>query len=394
MASFTKIKADIIYTNVSPPAYDQVLVLDISGKVLSIDPAGEHDPASLNFVDGILVPGFVNAHCHLELSHMKGKINTGTGLIRFVEDVVARRDDDPEKIQDSIWNADEEMCRNGIVAVGDICNRIDTLACKNESSLFYYSFVEMFDFWQDQLAHQFYQQYKEVYDAIEASDGHQKSAVPHAPYSVSRQLFRLINDLNQGEKTISIHNQETAPENEMFMHKQGPFLALFEKMGFSFAHFHATGESSIKYALENLDPKHRQLFVHNTQTTTGDIHAAQERFPKSYWVSCPNANLYIENRLPDYQAFIDREAKICLGTDSLTSNWQLSILEEMKTIAKYQSFISFDDLIKWATINGAEALGVDDRFGRIAPGKTPGINLIKLKGNDKLGPDSTMEKIC
>jgi cytosine/adenosine deaminase-related metal-dependent hydrolase len=394
MALFRKVKADAFYSNVHPADTSSLVVLDNQGKILNIEPASDHDPASVQFLSGVIVPGFVNAHCHLELSHMKGLLPTGTGLLKFIEGVVSQRDRNQEEIADAILNADEEMRKAGIVAVGDICNRTDTFEVKNSSDLFYYSFVEMFDFWQDHLAQSFFDQYKAVYDAITESPGHQKSAVPHAPYSVSKQLFKLINSLNTGARSVSIHNQETPQEDQMFVEKGGPFIPLFEKMGFSFQHFEATGHSSIRYALENLDSSQTQLFVHNTMTQREDIQAAQNFNEKSYWVSCPNANLYIENRLPNYQLFIEEDAKVCLGTDSLTSNWQLSILEEMKTIAKYQSNISLDNLILWATKHGAEALGIQADYGTIEVGKSPGLNLLRIAPDGSIIADSRVEKIC
>jgi len=112
-------------------------------------------------------------------------------------------------------------------------------------------------------------------------------------------------------------------------------------------------------------------------TTAEDISIAQDRLPKCYWVTCPNANLYIENKLPDYQSFVDNGARVCIGTDSLSSNWQLSIFEEMKVIKKYQSRIDDLEIIKWATYNGAEALGYDD-LGSLKMGVSPGINLIDV----------------
>jgi cytosine/adenosine deaminase-related metal-dependent hydrolase len=394
MTHFRKVKADAFYSNVSPADANSLLIVDNQGKILSIEPALDHDPASVQFLSGVLIPGFINAHCHLELSHMKGRLPTGTGLLKFIEGVVSQRNSDQEEISDAISHADEEMRQAGIVAVGDICNRTDTIEVKNKSALYYHSFVEMFDFWQDNFAQKFFDQYRAVYDAIAESPGHKKSAVPHAPYSVSRQLFKLINALNKNARSVSIHNQETPAEDQMFLEKKGPFIPLFEKMGFSFPHFEATGQTSIRYALENLDASQRQLFVHNTLTTRDDIRAAQSTNARCYWVSCPNANLYIENRLPNYQFFIGEGAKVCLGTDSLTSNWQLSILEEMKTIAKYQSKISLDLLILWATKHGAEALGIEDAYGTIEVGKSPGLNLIKIDQTGSLLPDSTVEKIC
>jgi cytosine/adenosine deaminase-related metal-dependent hydrolase len=131
------------------------------------------------------------------------------------------------------------------------------------------------------------------------------------------------------------------------------------------------------YALQYLDPQQRTLFVHNTLTTPDDIRAAQHWSPNTFWATCPNANLYIENRLPNYRYFIENQARVTIGTDSLTSNWQLSVLEEMKTIARYQSYVPFETLLRWATLNGAQALGFDDTLGSFEPGKRPGILLLQ-----------------
>src|SRR4030095_1765949 len=120
----------------------------------------------------------------------------------------------------------------------------------------------------------------------------------------------------------------------------------------------------------------RTLFIHNTLTSSEDIKAAQAWNKNVFWATCPNANLYIENRLPTYSSFLETNANVTIGTDSLTSNWQLSILEEMKTISKYQSYIPFDTLLKWATLNGAKALGMEGNLGSLEIGKRPGVLLL------------------
>jgi cytosine/adenosine deaminase-related metal-dependent hydrolase len=127
-----------------------------------------------------------------------------------------------------------------------------------------------------------------------------------------------------------------------------------------------------------MDPNQRTLFVHNTLTSREDIAAAHTWSDKVYWATCPNANLFIENKLPDYQFFIDADARMTIGTDSLSSNWQLSILEEMKTISRYQSYVPFDTLLQWATLNGARALGMEDELGSLEAGKAPGVLLLTM----------------
>jgi cytosine/adenosine deaminase-related metal-dependent hydrolase len=207
-------------------------------------------------------------------------------------------------------------------------------------------------------------------------------------------LFGRIRAVNEDDATVSIHNQETAHEDEFFLTGTGGFLDFFKAFNFPIDHFQPTGRHSIYYALENLNPKNRNLFVHNTMTTPTDIQAAHAwGGDRVYWATCANANLYIENRMPHYKFFIDNNAKMTVGTDSLTSNWQLSVLEEMKTIARYQSYVPFETLIRWATLNGAEALGFEADLGSIEVGKTPGLNLLSLDTDLKLNADTQVERL-
>ena len=144
-----KITADKVYTISDDPIEKGVIIIDEKGKIKDITTRAEHDDTSLEKYKGIIVPGFINTHCHLELSHMKGKVHTGTGLIPFISSVVQFRDFLEEFILAEIEQADQEMWENGIVAVGDISNKLDTQATKEKSKIRYYTFVEMFDFMHD-----------------------------------------------------------------------------------------------------------------------------------------------------------------------------------------------------------------------------------------------------
>jgi cytosine/adenosine deaminase-related metal-dependent hydrolase len=362
------ITADWVYPVSYPRIAHGVVVID-GGRITEVT-TRDHVPSDqLEYYKGVIIPGFINTHCHLELSHLKGKAPTGAGLLPFISHVVKFRDIDQATIDAAITAADQEMWHNGIQAVGDICNKADTFPVKRSSKIQYYSFVEMFDFLQDQQTEVLIKGYMDAY----ALAPEPKAAVPHAPYSVSPNLFRHIHALNKSKATISIHNQETPAEQEFFLHGTGGFLDFYKNFGFDLSHFKSTGKTSIHYAMEYMDPSHRTLFVHNTLTSPEDIEAAQAWSDQVYWTTCANANLYIENRLPFYQHFIHAGARMTIGTDSLTSNWQLSILEEMKTIARYQSYVPFDTLLQWATLNGALALGMEDEMGSLEIGKTPGV---------------------
>lgn len=370
-AAFADLPRVIVDTQQPPSATDTG---EIPANVLNILPPGQ-----------VLIPGFVNTHCHLELSHLQGKVATGTTLLPFLVGVVSMREVAQNTIDAAIQAQDAYMWQQGIQAVGDICNKLDTAATKRKSPIRYHSFVEMFDFLQPDRTKAVFDNYEAVYHGQGGSKDPAVTAVPHAPYTVSDALYEKIRQLNQSRGTVSIHNQETPAEDQLFYQGDGPFLPFFQQFGASLSHFKAPGYSSMRYALERMDPQCRTLLVHNTMTRPEDIAFAHEWAQNGlYWATCPNANLYIENRLPRYQYFLEAEAKMTIGTDSLTSNWQLSILEEMKTISRYQSYVPFTTLLQWATLNGAEALQFEDSLGSLSLGKTPG--LLALSGLEGQGP--------
>ncbi|HRF39669.1 MAG TPA: amidohydrolase family protein, partial [Saprospiraceae bacterium] len=174
-----KFSADLLFPVSAPPIPNGVVVTDEQGKILAVESREQHDPASLDIRRGAIVPGFVNTHCHLELSHMKGRVDTGTGLLPFLKSVVQFRNVPEEEIQEAIRRADADMYDAGIVAVGDISNKLDTAAVKDQSRIRYYTFVEMFDFLQDSRAEQTFNQYLPVWEGQSTAHGNRKSAVPH-----------------------------------------------------------------------------------------------------------------------------------------------------------------------------------------------------------------------
>lgn len=373
-----KITADYVFPIHQEPIKNGVVEVDKDGKIIRLGRRHDYDEKELESHKGILTPGFVNTHCHLELSHMKGKVHTGTSLIPFISNVVQFRDVSQKMIDKAIARGDAQMYKEGIVAVGDISNKTDTAACKSNSKIKYYTFVEMFDFLQTAWTEDTYKQYQAVFAGQSDINGNKKSVVPHAPYSVSIDLFKKLAKANPKGSTVSIHNQETPDENLFFQKKEGAFLDFYKNFDINIDAFQPTGKNSMDYALEYMNPDCKTLFVHNTMTTKADIEKAHTWNKNCYWATCPNANLYIENRLPNYQHFLDTNAKVTIGTDSLTSNWQLSIVEEMKAIAKYQSYIPLNTLLTWATLNGAEALGYEDELGSLEIGKKPGLVLLNM----------------
>jgi aminodeoxyfutalosine deaminase len=374
--AFQKFRADQLFDGHQLLDKGYVLITTEDGSALDIVPVADAGDDIQQF-NGILSPGFINCHCHLELSHMKGIIAKGTGLIDFVLQVVSQRHFADEEILSAIEKAEDEMLENGVVATGDICNNALTIKQKLKGRIWYHNFIEASGFHPQVSAQRFersagfFTAYAQLYSIPVESN----SIVPHAPYSVAEELWEKIIHF-PGNHLMTIHNQEAAAENELFKNKTGEFLELYKKMGIDSSFFQPSGKSSLQTYLPKFLRNQSVILVHNVHTSEEDIIFAKNSNRKIYWCLCPNANLYIGSRLPDIDKLVQNGCDIVLGTDSLASNHELSILSEMKTIHTHFPEIQIATLLKWATSNGARALQVDPLLGSFQKGKKPGILLI------------------
>ncbi|MBK8146086.1 MAG: amidohydrolase family protein [Bacteroidetes bacterium] len=335
----------------------------------------------VNMYKGILMPGMINAHCHLELSHLRNQMQRGEGLVGFLLSIVRNREQATEnEKQLAIEGAEREMMQNGIVAVGDISNTIDTLPQKSKGNLRYHTFVECFGL-KPERAVDIRNQAKELQQ--EFLKYHNSTVVLHAPYSVSNQLIALIDTLNSSQITC-IHNQECLAENELFLNRSGDFLQLFDAIHFDINLFESEHLNSIQTYLPKCVLQKKMILVHNTVSSEEDVRWANGLDKEIFWCLCPKANLYIEDSLPDIEMMLRNDCEIILGTDSLASNDTLSIWEEIKTIHQHKPKIPIVNMLRWATSAGAKALGMDAMLGSIEVGKRPGILQIALDHTDAL----------
>ena len=293
--------------------------------------------------------------------------------------------------------ADRDMYRQGIVAVGDISNSSLTTIVKCNSQIEYFTFIETFGFHPSRasramdIALQVWYRFKDK--------GLKASIVPHSPYSVSKELFEEIRNLDDIMSSIvSIHNQESLAENEFFITGQGSLMQhMVENLGIDASHWNATGKNSLESVLPLIAENKKLLLIHNTFTTSADISKLRKlrKTGTVFLVLCPNSNLFIENSLPPVEMLSAEGLNICLGTDSLASNHQLSVLSEMVTLQHHFPNIELSELLTWACLNGAIAMELDDKLGTLEVGKKPGLVLIKgadLK-NHKLNTYSRVQRL-
>jgi cytosine/adenosine deaminase-related metal-dependent hydrolase len=372
------LSADFIFPVHLPPVPNGILIVNSKGKIIDLLIPGLHEiPSSIEVesYNGILCPGFVNAHCHLELSHLRGKFSMKKGLPEFIGEMVTKRNSAEEKILEAMKKADDEMYEGGIVAVGDISNNAISIKVKKKSKLFYHTFIELFDIVPEKSKGKFSE--GKIVQQKFSKAGLKSSIVPHAMYTVTLALLKLIvTNARKTRNVLSIHNQETAGENEMFLFGKGKLIKKLQSISPSYIKWNQPNDTSLGILMENLSPEIKLQLVHNTFTELNDIHVALKKSPNLFWCLCPNANLFIENKLPALKDFINEKCDLTIGTDSYASNTSLSVLNEIKTLNKKFPEIGLAKIICWATINGASFLGQSKKLGSFEKGKTPGVNYI------------------
>ena len=360
------------------PAGSVVEIAD-NGEVLKVYGPEENVVADTVFEKGILSPGFVNAHCHLELSHMRGAVPEGTGLMVFLTQVIGRRGATEEAKKEARFSALEELFSAGVVAVGDIANTTDTLDVRSAGKLHFHTFVETLGAIPQTAgarladAERVFEQFKLQSESVSAGGKVlAQSVTAHAPYSVSEPLFKAISN-SAAATRLSVHSEESEDENEYYQTGTGSVNYLLETLGISLTDYKPHGNSALPVWSRWMQRQTPTLLVHNTVATPQTIAGAEAHFNNLFWCLCPNANRYIEGKLPPVENLQAAGVKLCIGTDSLASNHALSVLGELQLLKALKPALSWEELLTWGTRNGAEALGFSSFLGTLEPGKIPGL---------------------
>lgn len=375
-----------------------MVTLDDEGTILSVtDNQGTfRESEGVEFYNGVLIPGLVNCHLHLELSHLAGKTPQGADLAAFIEAVGSfRQMFCPPEV---MLAADRALFEGGTVACADISNLALSAPVKAQSAIAYHTFVELFGT-DPSAAPSILERGKSLSREFSLYNL-PVSLTPHAPYSVSPRLWEAIHEehsasISMYRQGISIHLAESDLENEMFVRGTGALTRYVQSRPGAFFD-KAPGLRSVQAVLSRLSSFGQVLAVHNTFLDEADLEAISDGDTPFFFVLCPRSNLYMGNPLPPVHLFMRKGATICLGTDSLASNGVLSLLEEMITLQRSFPAVSLSDLVTWATCNGAKALQLDHRLGRLRPGLQPGVMLLENLDLQhlQLTPETTLRRLA
>ena len=373
-----RIAAKYLYSLVSAePVLNGFVEMEDDGTVVRTgvcaDPAAE--PV---FYDGALAPGFVNAHCHVELSYLKGQFRKGTGMAGFIDQINEMRDNKSmeEKVQD-LTAAMDSLWEQGVVAMADISNCADSFAVKARHPMYTRTFLEVFGTEPEDCdaVMEGVRKLKEVADGY----GIDAAPTPHACYTMSPELVTAVSVEGLKSGFLSFHSEETEEEEEMLRYGSGKMWENRKKAGMSVPP--VTGKSSLLYFIDRLLAgrpapfDEHILLVHECCLDQEGVDAVKAVMNHPFVAVCPLSNLFIHNALPPIDLMRRNGLKVCVGTDSLSSNDDLNIVDELYCLQRNFPEVPLGELLTWASRNGAEFLAKPE-FGTLEPGKRPGLVFI------------------
>jgi len=374
-----RIAAEYLYTLTSPePIRDGFVEYDEDGVITAIGECSDPDSEEI-FLEGALTPGFVNTHCHVELSYMWKLFRKGTGMAGFIDQINALRDTKPlqEKIDD-IRHWMDVMWERGVSAMGDISNCDDSFAVKRESPMYTRTFLEVFGTEPEDCPSVMDNVLK--LKKIADSFGLDAAPTPHACYTMSPELVTAVSAEGLKSGYLSFHSEETDQEEDMLKYGKGAMWDNRKAAGMSVPP--VTGKSSLLYFIDRLEKAHPApfdehiLLVHEVCMDQQGIDAVKRVMRHPFIALCPCSNLFIHNALPPVDLMRRNGLKLTIGTDSLSSNDDLDMVREMLCLQDNYDNLSLGEILTWACLNGAEFLGKEDSIGSLSIGKKPGVVFI------------------
>lgn len=328
-----------------------------------------------------VLPALVNAHTHLELSYLRGTIPPADRFLAWIRGVMTARACYPDPaaviIRDAARQAIAEARAAGTGLVGDVSNTLVTVPLLRDARMPARVFYELLGFNAPDPVERVRKARAAADAAAAGADDVRVSLAPHAPYSVSPQLFDAIRrDLDRHPDDIStVHLGESRDEVEFIDCGTGGWRDLLREVGAWTEAWRPAGCSPVKYlsGLGFLDE--RVMTVHGVHCSTDDL--VHLRAVGTTVVSCPRSNRYVGVGDPPIDAFYAAGIQVAFGTDSLASVENLNMFGELAAARRLAPRVSARRLIESATLSGARALGFGGRFGSLEAGKSAALLAVR-----------------
>ncbi|CAN5820511.1 amidohydrolase [soil metagenome] len=388
-AASTLYRAAWVLPVAAPPLNRGAVLVDDSGRIAAVGPESSIEPpggsAVIELGDAILLPGLVNVHAHPELAMFRGALED----LRFRDWILRlvggrrRTLGDADFRAAALWSCLEAM-RAGITTIGATeasgaaAGAMATLGMRG------ISYLELFgpDPAEASASLDGYRQSLFTHRAFE-SELVQIGISPHAPYSVSDELYRGAADLARSESLpMAVHIAESEPERRLVRCGDGDFAPGLNSRGIATP---PRARTPIALLESTGVLAERPLLIHCVDVDADDVRMIAES--GSTVAHCPIANARLGHGLAPVPHLLEKGVVVGLGTDSVASNNRLDLLEEARTASLLQrvALRSYDvlpaaELLKLCTIDGARALGLQERIGTLEPGKDADMCAVSISG--------------
>ncbi|HSQ65093.1 MAG TPA: amidohydrolase family protein [Polyangiaceae bacterium] len=366
-----------------PPISDGAVVVADDGSIVEVGPACSVLPSNTGLpierISGIVMPGLVNAHTHLELSALRGRVPGGGGFLPWVERLIgARVELGPDEESDAVTAAVAELSARGTVAVGEVTNSLAAVhalaGAKIEGCVFHEVFGQDLARLRERVRGLETELHERVGDWPSA--GLSYAPAPHTLYTLHLEVVRMIlEESRAGGRRTSLHLLEHAAERRALERGEGPVIEwLTARSRVDATSLPWPKEPALDVARDVGALAPDVVLVHLTEARKDELAAVAEAGAPV--VVCPRSNLFIEGKLPPLLAMREAGIRPGLGTDSLASNASLDLLAEARALADRFPGVPAWELVRMATDGGARALGLA-RHGRIQKGARPGLLAIE-----------------
>ena len=316
------------------------------------------------------MPAVVNAHTHLELSYMRGQVPPGRSFAAWVETLVARRRTRPDPFAPDILSELRDAIAQargfGTGLLGDISNTLSTVEALRDAGLPAHVFHEVIGFSLPDPGALVRAAQDRVAALSDPNSDVRISLAPHAPYSVSPALFSTISSAIAGCRS-SVHLGESPEEVRFLLDGGGPIPETLRAIGAWNPDWTPPGCTPVDYLDRFGLLSDRMLVVHGVQLSDGEL--SRLAAAGATLVTCPRSNRWVGVGDPPVARFYASGVRVAVGTDSLASVEDLNVFAEIAAIRRLAPGVPARTILKSATLEGAAALGFDDQFGSIEPGK-------------------------
>lgn len=367
----------------APPIRDGWVEVD-GGRIVAVGASGSgvsdaqlklRAPASASSSGIAILPGLVNAHTHLELSWMRGRVPPGDAMPAWAARLIHERQIGHAIQERSTAGVDyrkaaavaaiDQARASGTTLVGDVTNTLEACEPLAASDLSAAVFFELLGFRTpdpDALVNSASQRLASLprYDRVRAT------IVPHAPYSVSPDLFRAIATTAAG-RPLSVHLGESSEEMRFLRDGTGPWRDLLEQIGAWSPEWVPPACDPVDYLQRLGLLNDRLIAVHGVQFEDDELRRLAAC--GATVVACPRSNQWTGAGVPPIRRFYASGVRVAIGTDSLASVQDLNLFTEMAELRRLAPDVSARQILRSATVDGASALGFESDVGSIAAGK-------------------------